>query len=119
MEKKDKKIALKILRQIPVLTAALMTLHCVTLLLGYKLCVAEICTIILGVVLVYFLSRASMFCIWHRLGLYYTLLVLGCIWYERYIGFDKDMLPWIRAVVLMLGVAYLCIIYTKKCRNEI
>lgn len=114
-----KKVALKILRRIPVATAALMTAHCLTLLMGMKLYIAEIATVMLSAVLIFCLSKASHYCIWHRLGIYYTAVVLVFIWYERHVGFDTDLLLWLRVLMLTLGISYLIVMCFKKCNNEI
>ena len=115
--KEDIKQTATSLRIVIALAFILMLLHCGLLLLCITTYLAEVVTIVFGFYLVHRIAfHFYRFCVVTRLMLYYTWLMMICIWYERFVGFE-ELLQYARLTMFLLGLCiftFLCYVIIKK-----
>lgn len=114
--KSKERLCLILLKYVPIICAFLMLLHIVTLIIGVTLCIAELMVITIVTIMVLTWSYLFKFCLTHRLASLYTIIVLWCCYYQRFIGFG-EYLEFLRIAFLYFGIL-LFILITFKCVKD-
>lgn len=106
------KVCILLLKYVPIISAMAMLLHVGLLLLGIKVCIAQLTVLTLVTVMVIYWSCTLKFCLIHICSSLYTILILWCCYIQAYIGFGI-YLPVVRFAAFCLGVILLMGIVVK------
>lgn len=109
------------IRYVPVIAFLLMLLHVTLLVLGYELPISEIGITLLGFYITYNFSRLFGFCLFHRILIYYSLIVMLCIWLRRYPegnnGIFDNYIHIVRLTLIIIGACLFAILIYRWHRD--
>lgn len=117
MKSKLSNRAVNSIHYVPVIAFLLMLFHVSLLIAGYELPISEVGIILLGFYITYNFSKLLGFCLFHRILIYYTLVVMACIWLRRYPegnnGIFDEYIHVVRITLLSIGLVLFVILILR------
>lgn len=121
--KKGKKemFGILVLREMPAMVTAIMLIHVLLVLFGYKAYFAEVAEVCFGFFIIYVMSQHHHLCYLHTANVGYAYVVTLCMWWNRFTAGFGELLKPACVVLVIIGLVLFVLntVYYLKLRRKI